>query len=365
MSVDTDPGREPASVGALIARAAHADARAERRLTAIAADLRADDADRLDDRTRAAFSALLDSLIETVRNEMAQHAARALRSAGDEAVAGALLDADDNRLVAARLLGDPAFVRELDGRVRQDLIAAALIPHERDDPDAPTLLPRLASDRDPLIAGPAMALLLALSRRAAPHAGSPLARTDLSAEAHHRLVWTVAAALREVGAGLSAVRGNALDQALVAAAERNLAAHDEGIGLEASAVRLASALASAGRGGAALAVEALGDRLLTLFIAAAAEKLGLGYDAVREIVLDTDGARLWLMLRAIEMEREEIGRIGMALASADRRRSLDDVAATLDMVARLDPQRAAAAFARERLPSPYREARAALAGSAR
>src|SRR3546814_20411102 len=96
-----------------------------------------------------------------------------------------------------------------------------------------------------------------------------------------------------------------LDRALTAAAERSLAGHDEGIGLEPSAVRLAAALVSAGRGGGSTAIEALGDRLLALFIALVADDVGLDYDAPRDAVLDRDGARLWLMLRAI-------GKIGKA-----------------------------------------------------
>ena len=206
-----------------------------------------------------------------------------------------------------------------------------------------------------------MAMLLALSRRASPLDGSPLARTDLSAEAHHRLVWAVAADLRDAGARGDEAHTAVLDRALVAAAERSLAAHDEGIGLEASAVRLASALASADRGGVAVAIEALGDRLLALFLALVAEGLGLDYNAARDAALDPDGARLLLMLRALGTPRTEIGRVGLALATADRRRSLDDLAAALDAIAGLDPPAAAAVFAYDRLPSAYRHARSALA----
>src|SRR3546814_9536143 len=84
--------------------------------------------------------------------------------------------------LAAIVLDDPAVLREIDGRIRQDLLTDALVAHERDDPEQPSLLPRLAGERDPLIAGPAMAMLLALSRRAAPPADGALARADLSAE---------------------------------------------------------------------------------------------------------------------------------------------------------------------------------------
>src|SRR3546814_20994285 len=66
--------------------------------------------------------------------------------------------------LAAIVLDDPAVLREIDGRIRQDLLTDALVAHERDDPEQPSLFPRLAGERDPLLAGPAMAVLIALQR---------------------------------------------------------------------------------------------------------------------------------------------------------------------------------------------------------
>src|SRR3546814_10916421 len=140
-----------------------------------------------------------------------------------------------------------------------------------------------------------------------------------------------------------------LDRALTAAAERSLAGHDEGIGLEPSAVRLAAALVSGWRGGGSTAIEAIGDRLLALFIALVADDVGLDYDAARDAVLDRDGARLWLMLRAIGMDRAAMGRVALALATADPYRSIDDLAADLDAAAAIPAETARAAFADQRL----------------
>src|SRR3546814_12121022 len=55
--------------------------------------------------------------------------------------------------LAAIVLDDPAVLREIDGRIRQDLLTDALVAHERDDPEQPSLLPRPAGERAPLIAG--------------------------------------------------------------------------------------------------------------------------------------------------------------------------------------------------------------------
>src|SRR3546814_12032266 len=90
-----------------------------------------------------------------------------------------------------------------------------------------------------------------------------------------------------------------LDRALTAAAERSLAGHDEGIGLEPSAVRLAAALVSARRGGGSTALEAPGDRLLALFLALGADAVGLAYDDARDAELDRDADPLWPMRPAL------------------------------------------------------------------
>src|SRR3546814_7308634 len=50
--------------------------------------------------------------------------------------------------LAAIVLDDPAVLREIDGRIRQDLLTDALVAHERDDPEQPSLLPRLARSEE-------------------------------------------------------------------------------------------------------------------------------------------------------------------------------------------------------------------------
>src|SRR3546814_13952343 len=41
--------------------------------------------------------------------------------------------------LAAIVLDDPAVLREIDGRIRQDLLTDALVAHERDDPEQPKI----------------------------------------------------------------------------------------------------------------------------------------------------------------------------------------------------------------------------------
>src|SRR3546814_18443317 len=73
MSVEPDPGREaPPRAGALLARAENGDVRAGRRLASVAAALRTAEEDRLDERTRAALGALIESLFGTSRAAIVQ-----------------------------------------------------------------------------------------------------------------------------------------------------------------------------------------------------------------------------------------------------------------------------------------------------
>ena len=156
-----------------------------------------------------------------------------------------------------------------------------------------------------------------------------------------------------------------LDRALIDAAMRSISSHDEGDRLEAVATRLAAALDPHADELAPLLVEALADRRLSLFVALIAHALGLDYADAREIVLDHKADRLWLVLRALELDRESIARIGLALSEADPRRDLDSFAEGLDGIAAIPSTAARAALAPLLLLHPdYRGALLALARGA-
>ncbi|MCY1169774.1 DUF2336 domain-containing protein [Sphingomonas echinoides] len=359
---DKDAGANGA-VTALPNRAAAADARADDRLRIAIADFFLAEAARLDDRTRIAMAATLGDLVQSVEAALRHHAARLLL-ARDAALLSAAVEAEGasifDRLAQAGVLRDAELMRELLGRVQQDLLTDALPGESPDDPDRPSLLPRLASATDRVISASAVALMTAESRRrGSPAPGQP-AVTDLPAELHHRVIWWVAAAIRE---GLEAQDGESrmlLDRALVDAALRSIAAHDEGDRLEATALRLASALDPQASELAILLVEALADRRLALFIALLARALGLDYADAREIVLDRDGSRLWLVLRALELDRAAIARIGLALCEAEPVRNLDRFADGINDILAISPSTARHALAPLLLHRDYRAALVAL-----
>lgn len=364
----TEPTDEPtrADDGAirLLARAVAADARAHARLKAAIDDIFLPADARLDDRTRAAIDTTFAALVAAIEGELREHGARLLRARDDETLAATL--GEPVGIVAARLWQaglprDPDFMRELIARVRLDLLAELLpdaaVAVTTDGADRPSLLPRLAEHADRVVAASATAVLVADNRRRSADRGG---RTDLPAELHHKLVWWVAAALREPLAGQRDVAR--LDRALAEAAQRNLGAQDEGERLEAVTMRLAAALDPAPQELPDLLIEALGDRRVALFVALLARALKVPFDAAREIVLDPAGERLWLACRALDLSREVIARIGLSLADGDGHRDLERFADELDQIAAIAVDTAQAAVAPLKLHPDYRAALDALRG---
>ncbi|MET0307529.1 MAG: DUF2336 domain-containing protein [Sphingomonas sp.] len=338
--------RDGAAIGAteLLARAAAAETCAHRGLQVTVDDFFLPEGARLDERTRSALGELLRALVATVESQIRRH--------------GGNLTPDPvfGRLMQSGLLRDPELMAELIGRVRQELLGHELPAHAPDDPERPSLINRFVQHPDRVIAASAMALLIAESRRrASPEAGQ-FVQTDLPAELHHRLVWWVAAGLREGSDDATAV----LDHALAEAALRTLAAYDEGDRLETSAMRFAVAVNPQRGELSELLVEALGDRRIVLFIALLGHALGVEYAVAREIVLDAAGDRLWLALRALEMPRSAVAQVGYALCEADPRRDLEHFAEMLDAIAAIEPIQARAALTPLKLPLDYRAALMAL-----
>lgn len=353
-----------ATVPTLLARAASADLRADRRLSAAIDDFFRLDDGRLDDRVRAALTRMLESLVGAIEVAIRAHAARLLAARGLVALAGAVGDAAPvalDRLLAAGLMRDSEVMHELIGRVRQNLIADALPIEPTGRTDQPSLLARLSRHADHVVASGALALLATESRRKAPMLAGATPRNDLPAAIQRRLVWWIAASLREGPDGPS----EPLDRALAESAHRSVAAHDEVDRLEASATRLATALDPRAEELAPLLTEALADQRLSLFIALLAHALGLGYGDMRDLVLDPDAERLWLVLRALELDRTAIARIGFALCEADPRRDVEQFADTLDAIVAIDSGQARAAIASLLLHPDYRAAILALTRGAR
>ncbi len=357
--------RDGATIGAkkLLAHVAAEESRAFHTLMIAIEDFFLPEESRLDERTRSALTTLLRGMIETVEAEVRAHAIRLL-SARNEPDLAAALKADAHpimaRLMRSGILRDTELMTELMARVRQELLGAALPMQAPDDPERPSLINRYVQHPDRVLAAGAMAVMIAESRRHGSPDTGQLSQTDLPAELHHKLVWWVAAALRERAVAVAGNAIDALDQALTEAAQRSLAAYDEGDRLEAAALRFASAVDAQPSELAQLLVESLGDRRIVLFTSLLAHALGVGYPMARDMVLDPRGDRLWVALRALECPREAIAQIGYALSESDPRRDLESFADRLDEIAAIAADEARDALAPLRLHPDYRAALLAL-----
>lgn len=346
----------------LLAQVAAAEGAAYRTLGGAIDDLFLPDAARLDERTRIGVTRLLRALVETVEGAIRGHGVRQLRVQGEAALAVTLSaalaqpDAVFALLHRSGVLRDRELMAELIAQVQQEQLAAALPVEAHDEAERPSLINRFVAHPDRVLAQSAMAVLIAESRRRSVNEPGPLPQTDLPAELHHKLVWWVAAALRR-GAGVAEA---ALDRALADAAQRSLMAHDEGDRVEAAAMRLAVAIDAQQDELPDLLVEAVGDRRLTVFAGLIAHALGVDYAVARALAIDPDGARLWVALRALGLDRGAIARLGVALAEADPRRNVEEFADRIDAIMAIDPAAARGALAGLRLPGAYRAAIAAL-----
>lgn len=351
---DTDDGAR-ASASQLIARATAAPGRADRSLDHAIADFFVPDDARLDERIRAALAGTLAAIVATVEQDIRRRASRTLAAEGHPKRADRVAEGEPvlDRLIASGKLRDRDLMRELIARTRQDLLPDALPIIPADEAGAASLLARLSNSGDSSVGGAALALMAAESRRRSFLDTNRLSQTELPAELHHRLVWWVAAAIREQQSSANA------DRAIADAALRSLGTHDESDRVEAAAMQLASAIAAQPGELPTVLTHALGDRRVALFVALLAHALGFDYAVVREAVIDA-AEPLWLMLRAADLDRASIARIGLSLHDADPRRDVHAFADTLDAIVAVTPDEARAAIAPLKLHPDFRAALAAL-----
>lgn len=348
-------GRDPASAAQMLDRAADAAPVVAAPPRLAARDLFVRDALFADDRMRAALAASMRRAVEAIDAGVRGEAAALLAAQGDTGAVSALRDGDGtalfDRLLACGALDDGPLVRELAMRAAEVLLAERLPAPIDEDPDRPALLARLAQSHEPAVASAARALAIAEARRRGD--GLALAvEIDLPDAVVTRLAWHVAAALR----AMTMPHGAGVDAALATATVRTLAARDGDARMEAAAMGLARAIDASPEERAILLLDALGDQRLSLFCALIAYAAELELADVRALIVAPDDDRLWVVLRAIGLDRAALARIGYALCEADPRRRIEDFADRIDTIAAIDMHGADAALAPLRLPAVFRDA---------
>lgn len=345
----------PIDAATLLARAAGADMRMRRRRDAAVRDFLLPDTARLDDARRVRLRSLIRVAIGTIGGDLQRGAMALLAQRGAADAHAAIESVDPARIFASveqAVATQPDIGAELLDRVALDLLADRLSIDTGMFPAEADMLIAYVESGNPVVAGRAGALMAADSVRRMPVDQPPYA-TDLPASLHERLVWAVAAAVR---AAVVSDGGGAIDRALADAALDIVSAHEDGDHLEAAAVRFASAIDIGGNALARLLERTLADRRIALFAALLARGLGTSFEDARALLVDGEDTRLWLALRALDLPRSTIARIGYVLCEADPQRDVEAFADLLGPLMQLAPEQARAALASLLLPRHYRDA---------
>src|SRR3546814_538921 len=301
-------------------------AAARERFSGAATDLLLPAEARLTEWQRLTAAALLIRLVRTVedalRARLAEHFAdhdglHAAFSSAHVAIAQPVLE-------RAQVLRDAELGTILIRRVEEHRFWKE---NARTDDGSEEYLLDLVRDPDAGVAADAMALMIARSRRFDQFNEPVMGETELAAEIQHRLIWTIAAALRQYMVQQHGLPSGRADAAIASAAGELIATYDEGDSLEACCMRLARRLDAAGRLDDAVLVLVLEDGLLPLFIAAIGVRSGLDYPAAWEVLSDPRGRGPALLLRAAQVDRDQAAAILLILNARGRMFSGADGAA--------------------------------------
>jgi hypothetical protein len=284
-------------------------AAARARLSAAARDVALPPALRLTEWQRTIVSALLAGLVRSLEDELRVRLAALFQEEGlHAALTSAHLPIAQPILEEGSSLSDPGLIAALLRRAEEHRLQA-----QGDH----RLLGELAGDSDPAVAAEAMSLLILQSGRIDIFGEPVMGRSELPAEVQHRLVWTIAAALRRYMTRFHSVLPAAADSALSAAAADLLAGYDEGEGVEAHASRLARRLAELARLDDSFVAGLIPGAGLPLLLAALAVRGGIEPSAVWDLLSAPSGRGAALLLRAAALGRDSAASILLQLGASE------------------------------------------------
>ena len=340
-------------------------AAARERFSTAATDLLLPQQARLTEWQRLTAAALLAKLIGSIEDSLRARLSGQFQE--NEALHAALSSAHVPialpLLERAGALSDPELGTILIRRVEEHRFF-------RDNP-APAedeLLVELLRAGNDAVASEAMAVLLARSRRFDQFQEPVIGQAELPAEFQHRLVWLIAAALRQYMIQHHDVQPGAADAAIGGAATALLGDYDEGTGLEACCMRLALLLHHAGAMDDHLLERILTEGFLPLFVASLAVRCALDYAAAWEVLSDPRGHGPALLLRAGGVSRDRTASILLVLNGRGRLFSGaegDAAAAQLALFDAIDESGARAVLRLWQIDPGYRSAVARLSTRAR
>lgn len=339
------------------ARLLHAAAR--ERVAAALADLFLPESLGLSDEYRTTMAALLARLVRSVeddlRGALAERFDASLHPGVNAALVSPRVELVLPILASSDALRDAELISLLLRRVEEHRVHRAARSHAQ--PEDGGLLLRWVRDRDTALARAAMAVLVAESRRLDRFQEPIIATPELPAELEHRLVWTVAAALRVYLVTRQSVDPAVADAAIAEAAAARLAAYDEGEGLEARAIQLARRLEALEQLSDGVLARMMAEGHFLLLLAMIGLRCGLSLDAVWEVLSDPRGSGPAFLLRAAGVAREEAGPILLGLADAASAANPDGrVIHQMDLFDGMTEEEASAAISLWQVDPAYRAA---------
>ncbi|WP_156679210.1 DUF2336 domain-containing protein [Sphingomonas profundi] len=357
--------RSPPATEWLVADAARSVLRLRARREVAVADLFLAHDGRLRDDDRATIAGLLSAIVEATERALRLHLAGAFadRPMLAESLASGRIPIARPILERSGSLRDPALVAALAQRAEEGRVIARL-RRARDrglelEPDPqPALLDMLTRDAAADVADAAARLAAAGRDRRDPTGAALPGAAEFPAEVQHRLVWRVAAALRDYVVASHAVEPGSVDPRVAQAAAAVLAGYDEGETLPSLAVALARALLAGGRLDDAIVVRALADGEPGLAAAALAVRAGVGVDAAWDMMIDPDVGRLLLLCRGADLAPPQAADMALRLTDEGDEDALAD---RIEAYGGMTPDRASAALALWRIDPVYVDAIAELA----
>ena len=306
MSVLPNDGNRDGAPGAerLLADAMRAAQGAHDRLANVLIDFFLPDAHRASDRTRATMARLLDQLVGALEADL--RASLAEDFADSPSLAAAL---NSGRVAIAmpilarsKILRDGDLIGLLLARAEEHRIVAGLLRIA--EADAGDELPAPPLIDDPETLADDTALRLAEARRFDRSHEAAIDPRDLPADLLHRLLWWIAAALRDYMVRVHDEDAARVDQAIVVAATARLTGHDEGEAMDALAMRLARRWHMLGVDSDIRLHDALRHGRFALFVAMLAVRGGIAHDVSRAMAADPGIERLAVLLKATAVGRD-------------------------------------------------------------
>lgn len=227
-------------------------------------------------------------------------------------------------------------------------------------------LETLTEHGDDRIAADARSLLVAESRTNDRFDDPHLGRRDLSQDVDNRMIWAVAAALREYAVRIHEMEPIALDSVIADTASAMIARRGKEESVESVAIRLAGLLHGARLVDDGLLVEALNSARLTLYIALLSVRAGMTFDSIWQMATLPDAPSHMLVLKSLDVDRLAASHLLLAM---DRALSVQDrfaderVASWVETYDALEPVEVQRAVQPWRLGAAFRDAIAAVRAS--